>query len=180
METMILSKKRLKAIESHKINHLELRSDIESGMFSENGAEVKGEKICESPETWAIDVGRDDVWSYLYESELEYENDLAVITTMTGGDLSKSAIKSTGSNKMPNDFDSWHETHYEVCIAIGAIANKNFPHGIVGRTIEENATGGMYELAKTLTDEFEAMNDGREWDGEYFDEINEFLEEKLK
>lgn len=70
----------------------------------------------------------------------------------------------------PNGFDNWHETHFEVCTAIG---------DIVGRTIEEQGTGGLYELAKALTDEFEAMNTGREWYGDYFDEIEDFLDKKL-
>ena len=43
----------------------------------------------------------------------------------------------------------------------------------------EQGHGGLYELAEELTDEFELLNKGRVWDGEFFDEIEEFLSEKL-
>ena len=42
----------------------------------------------------------------------------------------------------------------------------------------EQGTGGMYELAEELTDEFEKLNADREWDGEFFDEIEEFITSK--
>jgi hypothetical protein len=35
-------------------------------------------------------------------------------------------------------------------------------------------------LANDLTDEFELLNKDREWDGEFFDEIERFLDEKFK
>jgi hypothetical protein len=39
--------------------------------------------------------------------------------------------------------------------------------------------GGLYQLAEDLTDEFESTHEKREWDGEYYDEIEEFLKTKL-
>jgi len=38
----------------------------------------------------------------------------------------------------------------------------------------KQGTGGMYELAIDWTNEFEEQNIGREWDGEFFDEVEEF------
>jgi hypothetical protein len=35
----------------------------------------------------------------------------------------------------------------------------------------------MYELAEELTDRFEKMHEGYEWDGDYFDTIEEFMDD---
>lgn len=39
---------------------------------------------------------------------------------------------------------------------------------------------GLNELAKELTDKFENIHQDREWDGDFFDEIEEFLEIELQ
>lgn len=80
----------------------------------------------------------------------------------------------------PNGFDSWHETHFEVVAAITREHQKDQPAGVVKERHEAQGHGGLYELAKELTDEFELLNDGRLWDGEFFDEIEEFLNKKLR
>jgi hypothetical protein len=80
----------------------------------------------------------------------------------------------------PNGFTSWQETHFEVVSEITKNLRVDKPTGLVFKTMMEKGTGGLYELAEELTDEFELLNEGREWDGEFFDEIEEFLTEKLK
>jgi hypothetical protein len=50
---------------------------------------------------------------------------------------------------------------------------------LLEKTIKEKGHGGLYELAEDLTDEFETINKNREWDGEFFEEIETFLNEKL-
>jgi hypothetical protein len=86
--------------------------------------------------------------------------------------------------EFPNGFASWQETHYEVVAAItNEIAddlNSGFREDLVHKTLRENGHGGLYELAEELTDEFELLNKDREWDGEFFDEIERFLDEKFK
>lgn len=79
-----------------------------------------------------------------------------------------------------NGFDSWHETHFEVVQAITIEHVKDEPQGVVKQRHEAKGHGGLYELAEELTNEFEELNKGREWDGEFFDEIGEFLTEKLR
>ena len=69
----------------------------------------------------------------------------------------------------PNGFDSWYETHHEVVDFLEG--NEQF--------LNEGTTATRYELAKELTDRFEILNRGRVWDGEYFDEIQEFLSSEL-
>lgn len=80
----------------------------------------------------------------------------------------------------PNGFESWQETHFEIVSYIYELRN-NPP--IESNIIEEiqlnKGIGGFYELAEDLTDEFELINKDREWDGEFFDEIEDFLEKKL-
>lgn len=78
-----------------------------------------------------------------------------------------------------NGFDSWQETHFEVVQAITIEHSKVEPQGLVAERHEAQGHGGLYELAVELTNEFERLNAGREWDGEYFDEISEFLNDKL-
>lgn len=81
--------------------------------------------------------------------------------------------------KQPNGLTSYLETHFHVSHAIQAEASKDTPKGIVQERIEKQGTGGLYELAEELTDKFEELHKGREWDGEFFDEIDEFLKKEL-
>jgi hypothetical protein len=81
--------------------------------------------------------------------------------------------------KFINGFTSWQETHFEVVSVITHIWRLDNLYGLVAERHEAQGTGGLYELAKELTDEFEKMNEERQWDGEFFDEIEEFLNTKL-
>ncbi len=78
-----------------------------------------------------------------------------------------------------NGKHSWQETHFEVVSAISYISRMDKPYGIVGEMIEGQGTGGLYELADNLTDEFETLFEFKQWDGEFFDEIEKFLNDKL-
>ena len=87
----------------------------------------------------------------------------------------KSHIKT-----FPNGFESWHETHYEVVAAITTeLINDNLDN-LISKTIHEKGHGGLYELANDLTNEFESLYEGREWDGDFFETIENFLDEKLR
>lgn len=79
----------------------------------------------------------------------------------------------------PNGFDSWHETHFEVVQAITIEHTKDEPQGLVKERHEAQGHGGLYELAEELTSKFEELNKGREWDGEFFEEIEDFLSKTL-
>jgi hypothetical protein len=73
---------------------------------------------------------------------------------------------------------SWIETHHEIVSAIAISLYLDEPDTIFINRREEQGTGGLYELAEELTDEFELLNKDREWDGEFFDEIEEFIQSK--
>ena len=83
----------------------------------------------------------------------------------------------------PNGFDSWIETHYEVVQAITLrLTEEDMEEdSALYERLEEEGTGGMYELSKELTDAFELEYEGAEWGGklDYFDTIENFLNLKL-
>ena len=77
-----------------------------------------------------------------------------------------------------NGFTSWHQTHFEISGWIALQLRKESPAPCVSKRYDANGTGGMYELAKELTNEFEELHAYREWDGDYFDELESFLDTK--
>lgn len=82
-------------------------------------------------------------------------------------------------DQFPENLDPWIETYYEVVKAIEREMREDELSGVVGLRYAEFGYGGLYDLAKDLTNEFQSMNKGRAWDGDFFDEIDRFLAEKL-
>lgn len=81
----------------------------------------------------------------------------------------------------PNGFTCWVETHHEVVSYIARQLNLNdyMTEGTKVRQVYENrGTGGLYELAEDWTHLFEQLNKGRVWDGEFFEEVELFLDKK--
>ena len=83
------------------------------------------------------------------------------------------------TKEFPNGFVSWYETHHEVVSFLTLEYERDSVTSKVAEFLERNGTGGMYELARELTDEFETLNKDREWDGEFFEEIESFLMQKI-
>lgn len=77
---------------------------------------------------------------------------------------------------------SWIETHHEVVsyitTALNIMDTTVVEPTVVKHTMEQQGTGGIYELAEKWTNEFELEHAGREWDGEFYDEIEAWLEKK--
>lgn len=86
----------------------------------------------------------------------------------------------------PNGFISWQETYFEVVDSLSGILRlDSFQHGSkefkwLTEEYDNGGRGRMYELAEEWTDEFEKLNEDREWDGQFYDELDEFLKEKIK
>lgn len=85
--------------------------------------------------------------------------------------------------EFPNSFENWYESFFEVTTYIEErlrFYDNNDGNEVeeIHRRVESEGRGGLYLLAKEWTDEFEELNKGREWDGEFFDEIDEFLIKK--
>jgi hypothetical protein len=74
--------------------------------------------------------------------------------------------------RFPNGFESWCKTYYEI-VDFLIFTSK------VVRFYKQNGTGRMYELAREFTDKFETLNKGREWNREFFEEIESFLMKKI-
>ena len=67
------------------------------------------------------------------------------------------------------------ETFYEIVAAFYSYLDSKILQNIE----ETQGRGGMWEFAIKLTDEFQELHNNREWDGEFFDEIENFLIDKI-
>lgn len=79
----------------------------------------------------------------------------------------------------PNGFTAWTETHYEIVQAITIEHMSEHPALRVKEAHESQGHGGLYELAEELTDLFESLHKNVAWDGDFFDEIESFLNDQL-
>ena len=93
----------------------------------------------------------------------------------------KEARQSGEKRVFPNGFTNWVETHHEIVQEISMRLSTDKTHvradspSKIVREYRDGGTGRMYEIAEDLTDKFEKKNKGREWDGEFFDEIEGFM-----
>jgi len=85
--------------------------------------------------------------------------------------------------EFPNGFSSWIETYAEICFQMGKIlgdeSEETDVYDKLWQRYDVEGRGGMYKLAEELTEEFELLNLNRQWDGEFFDEIDSFIQNKL-
>ena len=79
------------------------------------------------------------------------------------------------------NLDCYLETHFEVVQAITIEWLKDEPQGKVKERYEECVTGGLYELAKEITDKFEKLHENTEWGFTlgYLETLEEFIENEL-
>jgi len=114
------------------------------------------------------------------QGNTEITNDLTGILHMIDAiqdECQADLLKLENTGKFPNGFSEWIETHHEVVAEIERAIN--IPTSKVSFIAETKGTGGLYELAEFLTDKFEILHAGKEWDGEFFDTIHSFLEREL-
>jgi hypothetical protein len=71
------------------------------------------------------------------------------------------------------------ETHHEIVTEITERINDRTYTGWLRDEQKNNGFCAFYDVAEMLTDEFENKFKGREWDGEFWDEIEKFSKEKL-
>lgn len=81
----------------------------------------------------------------------------------------------------PNGFTSWYETYFEMVEHI--VTTLHYSGTVSQKREEEQGIGGLYELAKEMTDKFEEQYKGTEWgkddDTQFFDHIETFLKKEL-
>jgi hypothetical protein len=79
-----------------------------------------------------------------------------------------------------NGFNSWQETHFEIVSAIAKeLLEDSFESKVLEDRHEAQGIGGMWEIAEELTDKFESANIGKLWDGDWFEEIEKFIQKEL-
>ena len=84
-------------------------------------------------------------------------------------------------NFTPQDFEEYLEIHYDIVEAITFDTQYDNTCTLLGKTAAEKGTGGLYELAKELTDKFTAQYKDTVWgeELEYQDTMVEFLKINL-
>lgn len=85
-------------------------------------------------------------------------------------------------NQFPNGFTSWQETHYEVVSFLTlSLDREDDPfYEIVSKIVEEWGVAYLKEYASNMTDKFEKLHYNRNWDGEFFEELESFMLQELK
>lgn len=77
------------------------------------------------------------------------------------------------SNKnFPNGFLNWFETSVEI--------SEHMFTALRTDRIDLDGRGQLWELIEDYTDEFEKKYKDVEWDGDWFDTVDQFTEEKIK
>jgi len=75
--------------------------------------------------------------------------------------------------KFPNGFRSWMETHHEVVTNMQVIMKNGLPEE-TKKQVDLYGICVLYDIAESITDKFEMINKGRQWDGDFFEAVDEF------
>ena len=79
----------------------------------------------------------------------------------------------------PNGFTSWYETHHEIVSSVYWHV-ENGKNSIAAQIQSDKGRGGLYELAKELTDQFEEEYKDETWEEtDWFETLEEFLKDKI-
>jgi hypothetical protein len=75
---------------------------------------------------------------------------------------------------------NWIETHHEVVLLLDNITGdiENYPR--LQDAWKHQGTGGMWELGEKITTEFCELHEDREWDGDWYDTLEDFVKTKCK
>lgn len=120
----------------------------------------------------------DKYLSMLLEEYAYKSSDKAIIETIEANEYTftaKGELKNVDAKE--DTFVSYLETHFEVVSFFARVEDKHVD-SVVNQVRDDNGSTGLYELAKDWTEEFQQLHEGREWDGEFIDEIEEFCARK--
>ena len=93
--------------------------------------------------------------------------------------VSKNFVWTDDYKYFPNGFKSWMETHYEIVSSLTQNLISNNPSPVLLDERERAGSAALVSLAESWTDEFEQINKNRFWDGEFYEEIDQFAYDKL-
>lgn len=76
---------------------------------------------------------------------------------------------------------NWQETFYEIVdrITVLRMRDDSGQPKLIQQVQSQEGSCGFYDLAINWTNEFEAKNALTEWDGEFYDEVTDFINAKL-
>lgn len=77
--------------------------------------------------------------------------------------------------KMPNGFDDWQETHFEMTTHVWSTAEHKGHMAYVAQ--QKKGTGGLWELAENITTQFEQRYKGHTWGVDSEEEWHEAIED---
>lgn len=88
--------------------------------------------------------------------------------------------KLGGLKHFPNGFQSWMETHYQIASSIERAVDNPTPN-VATSVRDDHGLCGLWELSDNLTDLFEEKHKDQypTWDLDYFDTMEEFIENEL-
>lgn len=101
----------------------------------------------------------------------------SLITIRCGSQLWKGDLDSLHNTLF--DKDSWNETHFEITKVICKETEGECHVAKLIAIQESNGYGSLWDFAKRLTDKFEKDYKDIEWDGNYLDTLEKFLEDNL-
>lgn len=110
--------------------------------------------------------------------KLTFEYDESGTSEISAFAAGVKVAESELAKKFPNDITSYLKTHYLIVEAI--TYHLDFPESKAYNIHEQQGFGGLCDLAEELTDKFELEHKDREWDGEFLDEISDFIHKHLE
>lgn len=81
-------------------------------------------------------------------------------------------------NKFPNGIESYLETHYLIAEHITLVKEKDEDMQPL-KILNLDGMEGAWLLCQKLTDKFEQENKNREWEGDFLDAIEDFLNKEI-
>lgn len=120
-----------------------------------------------------------------FHSKVTTDDCIEIFSTVLKGssdispELFNEVARDYGANHLITIDSDWLETYFEIVSGIVlALENKN-AHNVATKRAEQQGTGGLYELAEELTHKFQKEYKDKEWDGEFFETIENFLQKEL-
>lgn len=115
-----------------------------------------------------------EMWSVYVHLKLGGLQCIADCNTEQDAEKMVEFLKQLNANKPGGDY---LETYYEMVSQLETL--KNQPGNQVADVYDHGGTGSMYEMAEEWTDEFQREHEGKQWNGEFFDAVDRFVENKL-
>ena len=157
------------------MNPFEAFTDFELRAVYESGDGVFSDPLPDA------DVNREPVAIGIYVTEKEGDGLQYHLHDIEGRELAylrQFVLDQHFRKKYPNGIQGWLDTYYHISTDIGQIKKMWSPR--LDRLHKRlQGSPGWRDLAEELTDEFELINKDRFWDGEFYEEVDDFVSRKI-